>query len=426
MRTSSSRSSSIHELISSSPDRSRARASRPTPTGRLARADAAPRARPPLTSVAPSRRGRPRRPRRSLPASAKELEALLGRAATSPTRRRRSPPGSPCGWSGRSCSKGPRAWARPTWRAPPPRRSAGRSCASSATRGSTRPRRSTSGTTPSRCSTRSSCATRSPGEIAGAASLAEAADRRRRERGVVLQRALPHRAPAPRGARRARRPAVLLDRRGRPRRPRVRGLPARDALRAPGDDPRARHDQAPTHPPLVLLTTNATREMTDALRRRCLHAFLDYPPPSRELAILELRVPGHRGGARRAARRPSSQALRALDLRKAPVDQRDHRLGARARSCSASARSTRSSSQDTLGAPAQAPGRQARRRAEARRAPRRAQPRRSRAAGARATSAARPPSRRRASRGRASIASLGSTAERGRARAPPRRRRRAG
>ena len=32
--------------------------------------------------------------------------------------------------------------------------------------------------------------------------------------------------------------------------------------------------------------------MSDALRRRCLHAFLDYPPPSRELAILELRVPG--------------------------------------------------------------------------------------------------------------------------------------
>jgi MoxR-like ATPase len=46
------------------------------------------------------------------------------------------------------------------------------------------------------------------------------------------------------------------------------------------------------HPPLVILTTNATRDMTDALRRRCLHAFLDYPPPSRELQILELRVPG--------------------------------------------------------------------------------------------------------------------------------------
>ena len=47
-----------------------------------------------------------------------------------------------------------------------------------------------------------------------------------------------------------------------------------------------------THPPLVLLTTNGTREMTDALRRRCLHLFVDYPPPSRELTIVELRVPG--------------------------------------------------------------------------------------------------------------------------------------
>ena len=46
------------------------------------------------------------------------------------------------------------------------------------------------------------------------------------------------------------------------------------------------------HEPLVILTTNATREMTDALKRRCLFAFLDYPSPSRERAILEMRVPG--------------------------------------------------------------------------------------------------------------------------------------
>lgn len=71
------------------------------------------------------------------------------------------------------------------------------------------------------------------------------------------------------------------------------------------------------HAPLVLLTTNATRDMTDALRRRCLHAFLDYPPPSRELAILELRIPG-------IARALADQvvafvhAVRKLDLRKAP------------------------------------------------------------------------------------------------------------
>jgi MoxR-like ATPase len=72
-----------------------------------------------------------------------------------------------------------------------------------------------------------------------------------------------------------------------------------------------------THPPLVLLTTNATRDMTDALRRRCLHAYLDYPPPSREQAILELRIPGI---ARTLSVQLVSfvQAVRGLDLRKAP------------------------------------------------------------------------------------------------------------
>jgi MoxR-like ATPase len=71
------------------------------------------------------------------------------------------------------------------------------------------------------------------------------------------------------------------------------------------------------HPPFVVLTTNGTRDMTDALRRRCLHAFLDYPPPSREIAILELRVPGI--GARLAEKLAVFAArIRAMDLRKAP------------------------------------------------------------------------------------------------------------
>jgi MoxR-like ATPase len=46
------------------------------------------------------------------------------------------------------------------------------------------------------------------------------------------------------------------------------------------------------HKPFVLLTTNGTREMTDALRRRCFFAFVDYPSPEREVAILEAKVPG--------------------------------------------------------------------------------------------------------------------------------------
>lgn len=73
----------------------------------------------------------------------------------------------------------------------------------------------------------------------------------------------------------------------------------------------------PDDAPLILLTTNGTREMTDALRRRCLHAFLDYPPPSRELLILKLGAPGIEDAL--AARITSFvAALRALDLRKAP------------------------------------------------------------------------------------------------------------
>jgi MoxR-like ATPase len=71
------------------------------------------------------------------------------------------------------------------------------------------------------------------------------------------------------------------------------------------------------HPPLVLLTSNGTRDLTDALRRRCLHAFLDYPPPSRELAILELRVPGI-GAALAAQLATFAAKVRAMDLRKSP------------------------------------------------------------------------------------------------------------
>jgi MoxR-like ATPase len=70
-------------------------------------------------------------------------------------------------------------------------------------------------------------------------------------------------------------------------------------------------------PPLFILTSNASREMTDALRRRCLHAFLDVPPPSREQQIIELRVPGI--GKRLAQQLAEFAAkVRALELRKAP------------------------------------------------------------------------------------------------------------
>ncbi|CQR72555.1 AAA domain (dynein-related subfamily) [Sporomusa ovata DSM 2662] len=43
--------------------------------------------------------------------------------------------------------------------------------------------------------------------------------------------------------------------------------------------------------PYVVLTSNSTRELSDALRRRCLHFTIDYPEFERELAIVELNVP---------------------------------------------------------------------------------------------------------------------------------------
>ncbi len=45
-------------------------------------------------------------------------------------------------------------------------------------------------------------------------------------------------------------------------------------------------------PPVVVLTSNRTREVHDAIRRRCLYQWVDYPSPSRERAILAAKAPG--------------------------------------------------------------------------------------------------------------------------------------
>jgi len=69
--------------------------------------------------------------------------------------------------------------------------------------------------------------------------------------------------------------------------------------------------------PYVVLTSNATREMTDALRRRCLHLYIDYPTGPRELAIVRRHVPE---AAEKLAREVVAvvQAVRKLELRKTP------------------------------------------------------------------------------------------------------------
>ena len=69
--------------------------------------------------------------------------------------------------------------------------------------------------------------------------------------------------------------------------------------------------------PMVILTSNATRELSDALKRRCLYLHLGYPDAARERQIIELRVPGIKPAlAAQAAR--VVRALRALDLQKPP------------------------------------------------------------------------------------------------------------
>ncbi len=69
--------------------------------------------------------------------------------------------------------------------------------------------------------------------------------------------------------------------------------------------------------PLVLLTSNNSRELTEALKRRCLYLWLDYPSAERELEIVRLHTPDlDEGVARRLVE--VIQMVRALDLKKPP------------------------------------------------------------------------------------------------------------
>src|ERR1043166_177646 len=71
------------------------------------------------------------------------------------------------------------------------------------------------------------------------------------------------------------------------------------------------------HIPLVVLTSNNSREMSDALKRRCLHLYIDFPDVGREMEIIRLKVPG-------ADEKLAGEVvellhrLRKLDLKKRP------------------------------------------------------------------------------------------------------------
>ena len=92
--------------------------------------------------------------------------------------------------------------------------------------------------------------------------------------------------------------------------------------------------------PVVLLTSNNSRELTEALKRRCLYLWLDYPTPERELEIVRLHAP----------ELPETVAQRLVEVdrdgararpQEAAVDRGVDRLGARAAAARRATTSTR-------------------------------------------------------------------------------------
>ena len=69
--------------------------------------------------------------------------------------------------------------------------------------------------------------------------------------------------------------------------------------------------------PRVVLTSNASRDLSDALKRRCIHLFIDFPSRERELAIVRARVP-EAAEALAASVVAAVAKLRALELKKPP------------------------------------------------------------------------------------------------------------
>jgi MoxR-like ATPase len=74
---------------------------------------------------------------------------------------------------------------------------------------------------------------------------------------------------------------------------------------------------AAAEPPVVVVTSNRTRELHDALKRRCLYHWIDFPSLEREVAIVRVRAPEVSEALARSVAEAVAQ-LRALDLSKPP------------------------------------------------------------------------------------------------------------
>ncbi len=71
------------------------------------------------------------------------------------------------------------------------------------------------------------------------------------------------------------------------------------------------------HIPMVVLTSNNARELSDALKRRCLHLYIDFPAWEQELEIVRLKVPGISEALAEQVVK-AVQRLRKLDIKKTP------------------------------------------------------------------------------------------------------------
>jgi MoxR-like ATPase len=74
---------------------------------------------------------------------------------------------------------------------------------------------------------------------------------------------------------------------------------------------------AAEEPPVVIVTSNRTRELHDALKRRCLYHWIDFPPLEREIAIVRLRAPEVSEALARSVGDAVAR-IRALDVAKPP------------------------------------------------------------------------------------------------------------
>ncbi len=102
-------------------------------------------------------------------------------------------------------------------------------------------------------------------------------------------------------------------------------------------------------PPIVVITSNRTREIHDAVKRRCLYHWVDYPNAARELEILRRKAPGAAEKLSQRGRRLSCSACARWTSSSCPASPR-RSTGRRRWSRSTRSRSTRETINDTLGA----------------------------------------------------------------------------